>query len=244
MKLNVLGSSSAGNCYILTDSAGRAFILEAGIHPQKVKRALGYDISRVCGCAVSHRHGDHAAHIRGILSWGVSVWANADTWQAQETAHPLAHTIEAGGVFKAGPYTVATFAAEHDAPCLGFVIMHREMGTLLFATDTMLLPVRVPRLAHIMIEANYTDEDLRGNLAAGVITQAQADRTATSHMELSAAIQAIQAQDASRLQTVVLLHLSPNNADPVAFRRTAEQSTGMPVEVARPGLVLDLTLIK
>ncbi|HCB45364.1 MAG TPA: MBL fold hydrolase, partial [Algoriphagus sp.] len=59
MKLIVLGSSSAGNCYILQDNQGNSLILEAGVRIKEIKKALDFDISGIQGCLISHRHGDH-----------------------------------------------------------------------------------------------------------------------------------------------------------------------------------------
>ena len=55
MNLEVLGSSSKGNCYILSNEK-EALILEAGVNFKQVKKALNYDISKIRGMLVSHEH--------------------------------------------------------------------------------------------------------------------------------------------------------------------------------------------
>lgn len=62
MELKVLGSSSSGNCYII-DNGKEALILEAGVRFQEVKKALGYNLRKVVGCLITHRHQDHAKYI-------------------------------------------------------------------------------------------------------------------------------------------------------------------------------------
>ena len=46
MKLKVLGSSSAGNCYIL-ESDTEALIIEAGLPFMEVKKALNFNVRKI-----------------------------------------------------------------------------------------------------------------------------------------------------------------------------------------------------
>ena len=68
MVLRVLGSSSAGNCYIL-DNGKEALVLECGVSLSKVKESVGYDISRIAGAFVSHEHNDHFTDISPTTNW-------------------------------------------------------------------------------------------------------------------------------------------------------------------------------
>ena len=54
--LKILGSSSLGNSYILTDNTGQSLLIEAGISLQDVKKSLNFNISNVVGVVVSHSH--------------------------------------------------------------------------------------------------------------------------------------------------------------------------------------------
>ena len=74
MELKVLGSSSAGNCYIL-DNGKEALILEAGIAFPKVKKALGFNLRKVAGCLITHQHNDHAKYIRNMVDSGITTLA-------------------------------------------------------------------------------------------------------------------------------------------------------------------------
>ena len=62
MKLKVLGSNSAGNCYILENDK-EALIVEAGIDFRNVKKALGFNLSKVSGAIITHQHGDHSKYV-------------------------------------------------------------------------------------------------------------------------------------------------------------------------------------
>ena len=55
MKLNCLGSSSVGNCYILEDD-NDCLIIEAGVKIKDVKKAVNFNIAKVRGVVISHEH--------------------------------------------------------------------------------------------------------------------------------------------------------------------------------------------
>ena len=56
MKLTCLGSSSAGNCYLLTSNNGETLILDCGIPIKEIKKGLNRDIRGIKGVIISHAH--------------------------------------------------------------------------------------------------------------------------------------------------------------------------------------------
>lgn len=56
MHLKCLGSSSAGNCYLLTSSSGEALILDCGIPIKEIKKGLNWNIRGITGVIISHTH--------------------------------------------------------------------------------------------------------------------------------------------------------------------------------------------
>lgn len=56
MKLTCLGSSSAGNCYLLQADNGEALILDCGISIKEIKKGLNWDIRGIKGVIISHAH--------------------------------------------------------------------------------------------------------------------------------------------------------------------------------------------
>ena len=49
MKLKCLGSSSAGNCYLLTSNNGETLILDCGIPIKEIKKGLDWNIKGIVG---------------------------------------------------------------------------------------------------------------------------------------------------------------------------------------------------
>lgn len=56
MRLKCLGSSSAGNCYLLTSSSGETLILDCGIPIKEIKKGLDWNIRGIKGMIISHAH--------------------------------------------------------------------------------------------------------------------------------------------------------------------------------------------
>lgn len=56
MKLKCLGSSSAGNCYLLTSDSEETLILDCGIPIKEIKKGLNWKIRGIRGMIISHAH--------------------------------------------------------------------------------------------------------------------------------------------------------------------------------------------
>ncbi len=241
MKMTILGSGSAGNCYIIQD-ANEAIVIEAGIRFNDVKSVLGYNLIKVAACLVSHEHGDHAGYVADFIERSIPVYATRGTWDAMGAAQSsFARICEPGTAFACGGFKILPFDTKHDAaqPC-GFLISHPETGVILFATDTYYLPYRFEGLSHVMIECNYIRGILADNVRNGSVIGKVADRVRRSHMELGTCIDALKANDLSKVRNIVLIHISRNNGDPEYMRRKVVEATGKKVHVAKSGLVINI----
>lgn len=56
MYLKCLGSSSAGNCYLLTSNNGETLILDCGIPIKEIKKGLDWNMRGIRGMIISHAH--------------------------------------------------------------------------------------------------------------------------------------------------------------------------------------------
>lgn len=245
MKLTVIATGSAGNCYVL-QARRSALMLECGVRPERVIQAVPtLRWSTLAGVLVSHEHGDHAAYMKNYIGLGVDVYASFGTFQAKamdferraRRLHPMMPA-------RIGEWTVKPFAVVHDAAePLGFIIEHREAGRILFVTDTRFVPLtfKGQEVDHILCEANYDDAILDERVAAGYADMRQAVRVKSTHMSIRSACEFLRANETGNLKNVVLLHLSDQNSNAAKFQRLASDSLIFArVEVARPGLELNL----
>lgn len=214
-RLRVFGSSSAGNCYLLT-VGGEHLIIEAGMDFRPLKECLKWDFRRVSGCIISHQHGDHAGKVGDMLGLGVNVFGLREVFESSSSeAHPMARVVQPMHGYTIGGFKVIALPVAHDVPCVAYVIEHAGMGRTLFLTDAMMLEYRLPGIVHWMIEANYTDEELDARVTRGDIPLSVARRTRTTHMSLNSAIEMLIANDLSQTKDVMFIHLSAEGGEDV-----------------------------
>lgn len=243
--LKCLGSSSSGNGYIL-ETENEALMLECGISMTQVKKSLKWNISKITACLISHKHQDHSKHLPEVVKTGIRVMALDEVFDRLND-RSFCKSIEPMHGYKVGGFKVLAFDLDHanndrsPCPCLGFLIEHKEMGKLLFVTDTMMFKYSFSGVDHIMIEANYEDEILDYNIEQGVTEPWQKPRLLASHLEVRQTAKILQRPEYTDVQNILLLHLSSRNSNPDLFREIVQSATGKPVQIARPGLILPLS---
>lgn len=240
MELKVLGSSSNGNCYIL-DNGKEALILEAGVRFQEVKKALGYNLRKVVGCLITHRHQDHAKYIKAYVDNGFYTLALPDVWEARGVWGSRSIAIAPKHGYKLGRFKVLPFDACHDVPCVGYLVEHPECGRLMFLTDSCECLCLFSNLNHVLIECNYSMPKLIEAVNAGVTPKSQLYRLPNSHMELQTCKSVLSDIDLSKVFNIVLLHLSDHNSDRSGFVSEIERQTGKAVYAAAPNMTIDIT---
>lgn len=242
MRLNVLGSDSNGNCYVLqTDK--EALIIEAGVRFSEVKKALKWKLSKVVGAVITHEHNDHAKYVRDFVSNGITVLALPSVFKAKGIdSLSFRKEIEPMHGYIVGDFKVFAMPVCHDVPCVGFIIEHEDMGRMLFVTDTMMLEYRVPGLNHILLEANYAEDILDAKIEAGSVPLSMKPRLIHSHMEIETTKGILRANDLSGVNEIVLIHLSNGNSDERRFVREVQETSGKPVYAAVAGLELNLSI--
>ena len=241
MELKVIGSSSQGNCYIL-EGKDSSLIIEAGVPFKKVKPVIDFKISKIAGVIASHSHGDHSGFIGDYLSYSIPVYSSKETFQ-EITHTKLNHnciSVEALKKFSIGDFTIMPFELKHDVKCFGYLIRHKEMGTMLFATDTYYIPNTFPGLNHILIEANYDKNLLSSNISSGKVHPVVRKRVLSSHMEIGTTDDMLKANDLSKVKNIVLIHLSSTNSNASEFKKRIQQSTGIPTYIAEKNLTINL----
>jgi len=228
MRFTVLASSSRANGYLLHNQS-EALVIEAGVSLLQVKKALDFRLGIIKGCIVTHRHLDHARYIRQYAAAGIDILGPEDLFAAHH--HRNRPILPAKG-YKVGNFQIIPFGVQHDVPCFGYLIDHPDTGRVLFLTDTYLCEYTFPDLNHIIIEANYADDILEENIFRGIEHPSKRERLLTSHMEIETTKAVLMAQDLSKVENVVLIHLSDRNSDE---RRFVEEVKGLTGKVITAG---------
>lgn len=239
MKLTVAGSSSKGNCYILQNKS-TALVIEAGVVLSEVRKALDWDMSKVAGVLISHEHGDHAKYMMEFCRSGIDVFCSQGT--AGEKEHHRLHHVQAGTMFSLDDdWRVIPFDVVHDArEPFGYLINHPETGNILFLTDSYFSEYTFRDLNNIMVEANYDEEILEVNVASGKLHPSIRHRIITSHMGIGTCLDLLAANDLSKVNKIILLHLSDGNSNEMQFMDKVKMQTGRDVVVADAGMEVEL----
>lgn len=243
MQLKVLGSSSKGNCYLL-DNGKEALVIECGISFKEVQKAVNFDVSRIKGAIVSHEHGDHGKHVENFIQAHIPVYMSTGTLHevVKNFKSPYLSPLmmEAGSVINIGNFRIQAFDTQHDAAePFGFLIFHPECGMVLFATDTYYLHYTFAGLNNILIECNFRQDILDANVEAGRLPSALRMRTMKSHMEYDTCKETLLANDLSRVNNIVLIHLSDGNSNASEFKQGIQEATGKTIHIAVKGLTID-----
>ncbi|HSW35483.1 MAG TPA: MBL fold metallo-hydrolase [Candidatus Limnocylindrales bacterium] len=228
-----IASSSNGNLYTLEDGESK-ILIECGLPIKGIKRALGFGLSEISFCLLSHAHADHSKAAKDIMKAGLDIYTSQGTIDALGLVGHRAHAIQAGVQFTSGNWIVMPVEAQHDTPePLAFLIYSKHAREkMLFATDTFYLKNTFTGLNIIAVECNYAADILRANVDAGSVPTAMKKRLIKSHFSLENVKKFLLANDLSKLQEIWLIHCSSANSDPERFKIEVQQITGKPTYVA------------
>ena len=234
MHLKCLGSSSAGNCYLLTSNSGETLILDCGIPIKEIKKGLNWNIRNVVGCIVSHVHSDHSKSVEDLEAMGIPILAP----YLGDSRKPMNM-----GEFTVKPFDLTTIDGNwthtdaNGDPCTiyGFLITHKEMGRMLYITDCELIKWKFKDINHILLGVNY-DKDLIDRDNTG-----KANHVFRGHLSIDTACDFVKANYSDSLQNVIMCHLSSENADSDSFiEKMKKFACGANVDVAAAGKSWDL----
>ncbi|MBC1935220.1 MBL fold metallo-hydrolase [Listeria grandensis] len=235
MIIHTIASGSKGNAYLIDDGRSQ-LLLECGIPFKKIREALGFNLTEVAGCLVSHEHGDHTAGVKKMLQeTSIPLFASEGTIEAlkiqdKQILKLVNKTPSAIATFRIMPFEVQHDAAEP----LGFMIDSvKTKERLVFITDSYYVKYKFPKMNYLMIECNYASDILEDNVQSGRVHRAQKKRVLQSHFSLDNVKDFLRANDLSKLKEIHLLHISDSNGDPQRFKQEIQALTGIPVHIAR-----------
>jgi phosphoribosyl 1,2-cyclic phosphodiesterase len=236
MILKTLGTGSSGNCYLLIPEIGKSLIIDCGVNFNKVKEAVDFDINSICGAIQTHSHGDHSKFTKDFINAGVNVYmSNQNQKEIGMKSHRII-TIEANKQLHIEDFKIMPFEVNHDVYCFGFLIHHPECGTTLYLTDTSYSNYIFKGLNNLIIECNYSEEILENKLNGKEFLR---DRIIGSHMSLETLLELLDKNDLSKVNNIVLIHLSDSNSNALDFKNVVKQKTGCNVVISESNQTID-----
>jgi phosphoribosyl 1,2-cyclic phosphodiesterase len=240
MVLNILGSSSAGNGYILQNDT-EALVIEAGVSVKLVKQAVNFNVRKIVGCLISHEHGDHANYAKDYSAASIKIITSKGTAGKLANVEPRKISIvESKKKYIFGNFDIIPFDIVHDcAQPFGFLIQHPETGTVLFLTDSVYSPYTFRGLNNVIVEANYSLDIIREKAGEGMLPLFLKDRVINSHLSIDNCVDLLKANDLTAVNNIVLIHLSNGNSNANEFRERVATETGKTVTIAEPGKTIN-----
>ena len=240
MILKCLGSGSSGNCYLLSAET-EALVLDCGLPIREIKKGLDWDISKVVGVLCTHIHSDHSKSVKDFENMGIPIFK------------PYEKAIKKVQYEKFGGFTINAFPMldkemetwQHtntdgsECPCYGFYIKHEDMGQMVYATDTKCISHNFSKmkLNHVLISSNYDNGLLEDN--------EKREHVLRGHLSIQYVCEEfIKPNKSNALRTIVLCHLSKENADPYKVLSEVQKVAGEGVKCvcAAAGETVELSL--
>jgi len=234
--VQVLGSSSAGNCTLVRGSR-HAVLIDCGFSPKYIARGLsahGLEMADLAGVLITHTHGDHLNDdaITALTAAGVPIYCPAPI------RGPLTRQYRAGaaamrqGLLRAlgpgdpmiGSFGVEAFEVPHDSPggCFGYSLVEGD-AKVAFATDVGFPLERLVRhfggAQTIVIESNHDPGMLERSGRPEWLKRRIRERGHLSNDQCAELLTAVVRRSTVLPTTVVLAHISQEcNTNPLAVR--------------------------
>lgn len=143
IRIECFGTGSKGNHFRITNSKQEILLVELGLPFNDILRNL--DIEQVCGAIVSHNHKDHNYNdnVKRLSSFGIPILTTMNGIVGKKITY--------------GSYTIIPLPCKHNVKCFGYLI-NTDNTTILFATDTKVLPKVNINVDIFMVEVNYIEE--------------------------------------------------------------------------------------
>lgn len=229
MRLKCLGSSSDGNCYLLTSDSGETLIIDCGIPIKEIKKGLDWNIKDVVGVLCTHKHLDHSKSVKDFEAMGIPICKPYETLLMNQFLANSYFTVRTFDLTTMDGNWTHTDADGTPCPIYGFLITHKEMGRLLYITDCEVIKWRFKDIDHILLGVNY-DKDM-----VDWSNPAKNNHVFRGHLEIGTACGFVKANYSDHLQNVIMCHLSSENADGDSFiEKMKKVAPAANVDVAKP----------
>lgn len=238
MLLEVLASSSSGNCYYVKFENSASLLLDAGISVSDIKSKLfdrNLSLSKVDAVLITHDHKDHSKAAKQLATREhLKVFGNSLVCSKNELLEPLKSK------WLTSKIQVIPFNVEHDAEdSLGYVIQAGN-ERLLFVNDCKYFKADIYSIPfdYVMIECNYS-----AKIVHTLHTQASKEndhlmikryeRLLNSHMSDSNCLKILKKMDLSHCKAVFLMHLSDGHSNEFEFKNTFQKELKIPVYICK-----------
>lgn len=229
MKLKCIATGSTGNTYALISNTGEILLLDLGVSEKTIKKGIDWKISNVVGAVISHGHKDHSLSVEDFKLMGIPILAPY-LGDSRKSVNMGEFTVKPFDLTTIDGNWTHTNADGTPCPIYGFLIIHKEMGRMLYITDCEVVKWRFKDINHILLGVNY-DKDL-----VDKDNDPKTRHVFRGHLSIDTACDFVKANYSDSLQNVIMCHLSSENADKDSFIAKMKNTVnGANVDVAEQG---------
>lgn len=225
IEVEVLATGSSGNAYLLTSGEER-ILLDCGLPYKKLLKLLDFKLPSAV--LVTHEHKDHATAAEDFINHGVDVFMTRGTAERLNLKenHRL-YLIKNGANFKVGEVICYAFEVTHDAAePVNFLVNDGE-DEILYVTDCGKIKQRFLLLTKILIETNFSEQDLKKSS----IGAKQKQRIFENHLSIEKVTEFLKSQDLSKCKEIYLIHISERHGDGEKFKKIIQEIVGDKIKV-------------
>lgn len=226
LSFSVLGSSSSGNCTLVTDGS-TSILLDAGLPvrytAQKVMEFTGEE--KIDGIFVSHEHYDHTRNLFALAKrFSCPVYLSSPvSWYLGSFDGVKINEIKDGFPVEMGNIRITPFLVPHDAiDPFGFIV-EGSGGSMGLITDLGNVSDRIIDLLRnregLVIESNHDDEMLQNGRYPNYLKRRIMDEK--GHLSNQQCSDLLCQVVGPKTRDIVLVHLSEENNDPLLALETS-----------------------
>lgn len=222
LEIKVIASGSAGNCTMLTSTAGEKILLDAGIPYKIVAVAANYE--PINFALITYEHCDHAnkSTIKKLLERGTEVYMTTGTKDAlkletRHNLHSLKYKFNARAV-KIGSCKFKLLEVMHDAAePVAFQIEDVD-DTVLYVADAKNIPYGLDDFKKLIVGTNFSEERLKRSDTDSY----QKQRIFDNHISIERAFEHFDIMkrcgELEHLREVHLIHISQRHGNAEEFK--------------------------
>lgn len=231
-KIKVLSSGSSGNCLAIYDNRGKYVLLDVGLQHNEILKNLNYDLKDCVSILCSHNHvADHTKSLDYFIKLGIPCYGNQDICNHHQDCKMLPKVLNIDG------FKVQNFELVHNVPNNAFIVDTIDGIRIIYCTDTEYVPKRVKGVHYAIVECNHDIDCMIDNAMDDIYSMSHYE----NHQSLDNCIEYLKAIYSTKLQGVILWHMSDTNIDAnKAVKKTKEELGFNNVFVAEKNFVLPL----
>ena len=231
-QIKVLSSGSSGNCLAIYDKRGKYVLLDVGLQHNEILKSLNYDLKDCVSILCSHNHvADHTKSLDYFIKLGIPCYGNQDICDHHKKCELLPKVLNIDG------FKVQNFELVHNVPNNAFIVDTIDGIRILYCTDTEYVPKRVKGVHYAIVECNHDIDCMIDNAMDDIYSMSHYE----NHQSLDNCIEYLKEIYSTKLQGVILWHMSDTNIDAnKAVKKTKEELCFNNIFVAEKNFILPL----